>query len=312
MTGIIAYADGTQVVLPELLEWELRHTDGTGADSFHVVFPFSRQWEQRLEKAVRFRAWENGVCRFCGIVDEYEVSRTEEGTRAAIYGRGLTGVLMDIQVGQSVFSWVSLQDILGWYVAPYDIGPVIFSGNPRLEAYAVDYGESCWDALSGFCLWAMDVQPRLRADGALIISGQRGKSLYLGSETPVKEVVRIGCRYGVYSAVVAKYIATGYEQRFENSEFLARGGTAVHRMTVPRKNQCRAGLRAPAKVLEDSQKGGSTLRVTVPTLFWAEPMDFVAVDLPEMGLKGDFLVTETTSVQDRQGSRCIAQLREIT
>ena len=312
MTGIIHYSNGEKATLPALTAWELRRTDGSSADSFFAAFPFSPLWEQRLNQAVRFSAWENGQCRFLGIVDEYETVLTREGRTARIYGRGLAGVLMDIQVGQSLFSWVSLREILERYVIPYDVGPVVCSENPRLESYAVDYGTSCWDALRGFCLWAMDIQPRFQADGSLLILPGKGKQLRLGPETPIEEAVKNGCRYGVYRAVVAKYIATGYEQRFENSAAAARGIRAVHRMTVPRKNPRRAGLRSPQQVLEDSGKEASTLRVTVPELFWAEPVDQVTVDLPELGLKGEFLVTETVSALDQDGSRCIVTMRQIT
>lgn len=310
MTGVLILADGSRVTLPTLLEWRFLHTDGTSSDSFSMAFCYESQWEAVLHKAVRFEGREKDVLRFYGIVDEYEVSWDEKGLRAQVFGRGLAGLLMDNEVAQKEFYWVRLGDILKNYVTPYRIPAVRYAENFRLTSYAVDYGESCWDALCGFCLWGAGIQPRFLADGTLVISGEMGNERTL-TEGSIQKLCWRQTRYGVYSTVTAKYVGTNYEQRVSNAEFLALGGCAAHRMTIPRKNRCRAGLRSIQRTLEDSKKEFRVLEVTVPELFWAWPVDVVTVRLPVMGVSGRFQVVETENSVDSGGSQCKMTLRQM-
>lgn len=310
MTGTLIFYDGAEALLPELMEWNVRRTDGTGADSVLVTFPFSPEWEVGLKKAVRIRLREGNVDRFFGVVDEYEVTDNREGLTVTIYGRGMGGLMMDNQVPEGVYYYAGLQDMIRRYVTPYGIA-VKGDTDYWLYTYGVDYGTSCWDAFSGFCLWAAGVQPRFLGDGTMLLSSAHGEERVLQGQDQVMEAVRRGCRYGVYSTVAAKSIATGYETFYENRDFQAVGGCATHRMTVPRKNPCRAGRLWGQRVLDDSQKGWSLLTVTVPGAFRAEPVDPVQVDLPRLGLRGRFLVTECESILDREGERSKITMREL-
>lgn len=310
MTGTVILAGGTRKTLPGLLSWRFIHTDGVGSDGFSVSFCFSPVWEEILRQAIRFEAEENGVVRFYGIVDEYEICWTGDGLVAEVHGRGLAGLLMDNHVSQKEYYWVRLSDMLRNYATPYGVTDVAYTDNYRLQAYAVDYGDCCWDALCGFCLWAADVQPRFSPEGKLIISPEKGKTHTLRQSQVTKALWRT-TRYGVYSAVVAKYAGTLYEERIENDEFLAMGGCAVHRMTIPRKNRCRAGLESPRQVLENSKKKFQVLEVTVPEPFYASPVDVIQAELPKLGVSGKFLVTETENSRDISGSRCTITMRKL-
>ena len=310
MTGYIKLCDGSKMALPALLSWRMIHTDGSSSDSFSLSFCYEGSWEEVLRQAVRFEAWDGNVQRFSGIVDEYEVYRDQGGQVACLHGRGLAGLLMDNEVFQREFYWVRLNDILRKYVTPYGITAVEYEKNYWLSAYAVDYGECCWDALSGFCLWAAEVQPRFLSDGTLVISSQQGRTRTLQENNIMKTVWR-QTRYGVYSAVVAKYVGTYYEERKENKEFVNMGGCATHRMTIPRRNRCRAGLKSIARTLTDSQKDFRVLEVTVPELFFAQPVDVVQVELKKTGICGTFQVTETENCMDGSGSSCKVTMRQI-
>lgn len=310
MTGTLELYNGTAVTLPEMMKWNVRRTDGTGADSVSLTFPFSPQWEATLKKAIRIRLRDGDRDRFCGVVDEYEVCDNREGLTVTLYGRGMGGLMLDNQVGEGVFYYAGLRDMIRRYVTPYGI-KADFQKNCWLYSYAVDYGTTSWDAFSGFCLWAAGIQPRFLGDGTLLISSEQGTKRTLGEQDKMVETVRRGCRYGVYSAVAAKSIASGYVTRYENREFQAMGGCATHRMTVPRKNPCRAGRLWGQRVLDDSKNGWSTLTVTMPGAFWAEPVDPVQVDLPRLGLQGSFLVTECESIADEQGLRSRVAMREL-
>ncbi len=311
MTGYFGLYDGEKVTLPELLSWEMKHTDGNGADCVTLCFRFSAGWEPILKKANRLQLAEQGTPRFYGLVDEYTVSMTKDGMLVRVYGRGMAGLMMDNQVAQRVYYYSRLSDMVKNYVTPYGIGAPQYDRNPWLLLYGVDYGETAWDAFGGFCNWALEVTPRFLPDGTLDISGRHGQGQELNGVSPILEVERTGCRYGVYSAVRAKYLAGNYERRFDNTDFIKRGGCAVHRMTVPRRYQCRAGLKSPQQVLEASRQGESQIKVRLSAGFWAQPMDEVTVNLPKLGLQGRFLVTETCNRGGMQGRSCTLTMYEI-
>lgn len=308
MKGVVILWDGTKVALPVLTSWKTIHTDGTSSDSFFVTFCYDSQWETILRQAVRFEAWEGTTQRFYGIVDEYEVRWDNQGLVAEIYGRGLAGLLMDNQVAEGEYYWISLRDMVKKYVEPYEIPAIQYEANPVLTSYAVDYGTDCWRAFQDFCLWALEIQPRFLPDGTLLITSEPGQRRRLEPGMGEKYVWR-QTRYGVYSQVVAKYVGTLYEDRISNTEFGAMGGCATCRMTIPRKNRCRAGLSSPKQVMEQSKKSFRILEVTVPELFWAEPLDEVELTLPEMGISGVFQVVETENSVDQSGGICRISLR---
>lgn len=311
MIGRIQDYQGRWMELPPLMAWDFYYADGSCADSFSVEFRYDGTWEERLRGAIRFQAVEGEHIRFQGIVDEYEITKNAKGVVGMLYGRGMMGLLLDNQVGQREYYYARLSDMIRKYVTPYGIASPTGSRNFYLPAYAVDYGESAWDAFSGFCLWGAKLQPRFLPDGTLVISGDHGKGQPIMEDDPIVEVVRTNCRYGVYSSVVAKYIATGYEQKIENTEFRKRGGCATYRMTIPRRNRCRAGLRSAAMELENSRKKESGLTVTLSEPFWAQPMDEVQVDLKQLGLAGTFLVREAKNSGDASGNQCCLSMYQM-
>ena len=95
MNGTLILCDGTRVNIPELLEWNVRRTDGTGADSVSVRFRFEPEWEEALKKATRIRLRQGDVDRFYGIVDEYEVNIDHRGRTVTVSGRGMGARLLD-------------------------------------------------------------------------------------------------------------------------------------------------------------------------------------------------------------------------
>lgn len=208
------------------------------------------------------------------------------------------------------YYWVRLSDVLKHYAEPYRIPAVVYDENYLLTSYAVDYGTDCWSALSGFCLWAAGVQPRFLQDGTLVISGKQGETRDMNGVKPEKWIWR-QTRYGVYSRVIAKYVGTSTQQQVDNAAFQALGGCATHRMTIPRKNRCRAGLSSPNQVLKDSQKAFRVLELTVPELFWAQPMDVVQGTEDVLGISGSFRVLESENRVDARGSSCRLRMQKI-
>lgn len=309
MTGKLYLCDGTTQLLPPLLSWRVCRTDGVPADSFSLIFQYGAKWDGILMKAVRFEAIEGGKTRFFGVVDEYEVEYDRDGLLVTVCGRGMSAVLLDNEVGLQEFWYVRLSDILARYVTPYGIETQRFDQNYQLLSYVVEYGETCWRALCGFCLWAGGVLPRFTAEGKLVITAEPGAKRTISADH-VERASWDVCRYGAFSSVVAKNLATGLESTVHNYAYEALGGNSVHRMTIPKKNTCRASNSSPAAVLWESARNSRILKVTLRGAFLAEPGDLIPLKLPKLGLSDTYQVAEAESFRDGDGTHCCLTLRE--
>ena len=311
MTGYVMDAQGSRTALPPLLRWKLTTTLGEPADSFSLTFPYAARWEPVLQKAVRFQAMDGGESRFYGVVDEYEISCDREGMLVTVHGRGMAGLLMDNQVGQKEYYWVHLTDILKAYVYPYGITSVRYDQDWYLGAYAVSYGVTAWQALCGFTMWSAGITPRFLPDGTLMISGAEGKRRTLLHPDRVREARFSGCRYGVYSHVVAKSAATGLETTVADEHFAALGGQATRRSTIPRKNSCRAGSASPQQVLQASREEYRVLELKLGELYAGNPGELITVDLPKLGISGLFRVREAENSYGVDGKTCTLTMGQV-
>lgn len=311
MTGYVIDPQGVETMLPPLLRWSMTTTTGEAADCFSLTFVFAARWEPVLKKAVMFRGVDKEKVRFFGLVDEYEILRDQEGLLVSIHGRGMAGRLMDNQVGQKDHYWVSLGSILAEYVYPYGITKVQYDEDWWLPSYSVPYGATAWQALRGFCLWAAGVQPRFLPDGTLVLSNKEGTKRKLERPEKVISARFSCCRYGVYSKVTAKAVATGLETSVENGEFQALGGMAVGRMTIPRRRSCSASKVSPRQMLADSQEDFRVLELELGEHYAAEPGDIVSVSLGKMGITGSFRVKEAENSLSPEGRRLRLTMKEI-
>ena len=311
MTGYVIDPQGKETMLPPLLQWSMTTTTGEAADCFSLTFVFAARWEPVLKKAVMFRAVDKEKVRFFGLVDEYEILRDQEGLLVSIHGRGMAGRLMDNQVGQKDHYWVSLGSILTEYVYPYGITNVRYDEDWWLPSYSVPYGATAWQALRGFCLWAGGVQPRFLPDGTLVLSKKEGTRRKLERPEKVISARFSCCRYGVYSQVAAKAVATGLETTVENREFQALGGMAVGRMTIPRRRSCSASKVSPGQMLADSQEDFRVLELCLGEHYAAEPGDIVSVNLGKLGITGSFRVKEAENSMSPEGRHLKLTMKEI-
>lgn len=311
LTGKIGLSDGSWKQLPPLLAWNINRTDGVPCDSFSLTFQYGAGWDAILRNAVRFEAIYLGKTRLTGFVDEYEVTDSREGLTVTVNGRGMAARLLDNDAGLREFYWVRLSDILRLYAVPYGITKIQYEENYLLTTFVVEYGENCWQVLQGFCTWAAGVTPRFSGDGTLLIGKGFGGQKRLSRGELVEKAVFTHCRYGVYSHVTAKNNATGLETTVVNQRFLASGGLAEHRMTIPRRNTCRAGNSSPENVLQASAEKERVLKLTLREAFSAEPGDRITVSLGRLGIAGEFYVMEAESSRDGDGTRCLLTMREI-
>lgn len=73
MIGMVTSCTGKQTLLPALLQWNIKRTDGEPCDSFSVQFLCGKTTKELLEQATEFRATEKGRVVFTGIVDDFEL-----------------------------------------------------------------------------------------------------------------------------------------------------------------------------------------------------------------------------------------------
>ena len=87
MIGMVTSCTGKQTLLPALLQWNIKRTDGEPCDSFSVQFLCGKTTKELLEQATEFRATEKGRVVFTGIVDDFELRLGKEGAIAELTGR---------------------------------------------------------------------------------------------------------------------------------------------------------------------------------------------------------------------------------
>lgn len=300
MTGYITDFSGNTYELPALISWEICHTDGTrGADSVDISCVYSEAMNLPLENAVRLRIEHGGETVFFGIVDEYCISRGENGRTARISGRGLGGILLDNKCMGQEFMSCTMREILSRYVYPFGITDVESVSAPVVSGFSVKTGESCWGVLSDFLSLAVGTVPRFDRAGRLVLSGKAGKRLSLSENAAIKAEIT-GRRYGVISQVDA-VTSRGYMLTVKNERFISVGGLAKKVVTVPLKTTA-AGMRIAGEALiRQSERERYTVEITVPELFPAFPGDIVELNIPEAAM-GAYHVAETVCFGGESGA----------
>lgn len=310
MNAYLAAPTGPAWKLPELLGWTVTRTDGSSCDSFELSFSCEADACAVLKQATRFHAVDGSEVVFTGIVDEFTVSLGAQGRTAQVSGRGLMAVLMDNQVRAAAYTRATVRDILAAYVTPYGLRSVKNDMQNAVSSFAVDSGDTCWQALSGFCRHAAARTPRFLADGTLDLTEPTQRIGWrLGADAAVIAASYRICRYGVISEQVMVDRSTGAQTSAKNEAFEAAGG--LRRQVTARAGQTvRATIRTAEQHLSESAQNWKRLSVTLPGCWLAEPCDLIAVDLPELGVQGRFRVAEVTTRMDASGLRCTLEMRE--
>lgn len=297
MRGYLISHDDTVYALPLLTEWQVRHTNGNGCDSFEVTFVYDPKMKPMLDSAVRFYGEHSGKRVFYGIVDEYEIDLYDKCT-VTLSGRGMGGLLLDNEAAAAEFYVCRLNDVLDRYVFPLGIDIAECSEFSAVYGYDVTSGSSCMKALSGYTEKSSGVIPRFSKEGKLVLNNDSGRTLRITAENGIFDVYYKKQRYGIVSEVEVKTV-TGKTCLVKNEEFTAAGGKLKQVMMVP-KNTSLADMRYKGKSTIDASKEGKTvLRMSLPALFAAEPCDKVLLDAEKLGLSGSYWVTETVVWADK-------------
>ena len=302
MTGYVKNAAGDLFALPPLLEWEVLRCGGEdGCDSFYCIFAAEAADAAVLEGALTFHAAHEGETVFTGVVDEVSVRLSEAGRVGRIDGRGMCARLIDNQTRSADYDSAQLADILRDYVSPYGI-TAIAAHLPPVERFSVDTGDTCRQAVWGYVRHAGGEAPRFDAEGRLLI-GQKGNRFTLSDAAAPTEAAFTRTRYGVLSQVVEVRAGTGADVRVtENDAF---SGLPARKVTVISGNTLRAERRTGAQHIARSERDSRCVQVHLPGVFLAEPDDICTLNLPNLGISGNFTVRTVRSVTDARGARCI-------
>lgn len=307
MTGVIETAAGARWQLPVFTAWEILRTDGESCDSFSVTFPCEAADTQALAGALRFFAEEDGARVFTGLVDEMNLTLDASGRQCRLDGRGLGALLLDNQVRAAEFQRATLADITARYLSPYGIA-VRASSLVAVERFAVDTGDSCWQAVWGFVRHAGGGLPRFAADGTLLI-GQEGARLSLADGCPFTALRYTRCRYGVPSEITEVPASAGGTVQVTKNP--AYEGPGCEKVTVVSGTTVRAERYTAEQRIAEAQRGERVLEITLPGAFLAEPGDVCAVALTGPGVQGNFRVQSVRSVLSEAGLLCTLTLGGI-
>ena len=309
MTGYLIDYNGEENQLPLLLSWSVTHGLGVPCDAFELCVVYDGDLAEILQKAVKFRGVYENKTVFYGVVDEYEISVDTYGSTVSISGRGMAAYLLDNEAA-AVEYWVcTLNDILNNHVYPYGIKNIQADSMGSAYGYTIASGTSQWAALYNFTKYVGNIAPRFSRDGVLILSAAQGEKLVIDDWSGAFNLKYCGKRYGVISEVLVKNKALNTSTTVRNEKFLARGGSCRRVVNVPR-NTSYDKMRYTGKFqIESSEEEQIVCSVSLPTLFAAFPNDIVSLQMTQVGITGEFRVSETTTWAD--GSSAGTEMKMI-
>lgn len=277
--------DGRAFRLPQPVAWRLEYGLGTPCDSFWVKTLWEGGQEEDLADGYRLRVTEGGETRFFGIVDECQVTWSEEGGTAEISGRGMQGLLLDNQAEGAEFGRATLEEILRRYVTPYGIRLDRPVDQPAWAAdFVVGSGSSCWQVVYDFARYCVGLVPRFTREGKLALHHWGDEHPVVLDGAPVTKFVRRDRRYGVLSQVTVRDTQGLARQTEVNGEFAQRGGRCSRVILLPETYSDQARRYRGQFQMDRSMAGLLTFEVTLALPFAAWPGDLV--ELPRNNLAG--------------------------
>lgn len=313
MTGRIITCREQIYELPELLAWNVSYTGSVPCDCYTVSFPYQPDMAEPLRLAAGFRVIQDGDLLLQGIVDEYEVSLSQEGLTASVSGRGYAARLLDNESRPITYQGATLSEILRNHVTPYGIHCAEIAPVSSRSVYTVAAGSSQWKALDSFCRTYGGFSPRFRRDGQLIAAPEKdsGKRLLIGPDTPLLSCVLHEDHYGVLTEVLVIDKTRNASYSVKNQDMINRGGQCRRVLYTPGQSTWAAMRYTGEYQIARSREEEKTVTVRLPGSFPAFPGDIVQLDLQKLGLSGEFRVAEAENdFSAANGSTVTLTLRE--
>ena len=313
MTGRIITSDHRVYDLPALTEWNVTYTGGVPCDSFSVTCLYDSVMAEPLHLAATFLALENGSLLLRGIVDEYAVELTEAGLTATISGRGCAARLIDNESRPVTYQGATLAEIIRCHVTPYGITAAEVAAVSASSAYTVASGTSQWKALEGFCRTYGGFTPRFRRNGDLVAAPERddGRRLIIDGSAPVLSCALREDHYGVLTEVLVIDKTRNVSYSVKNQDMIDRGGQCRRVVYTPGQSTWAAMRYTGEYQIRRSREEEVSVTVKLPGSFTAFPGDVVRLDLPALGLAGEFRTAEAENeLSPGNGETITLTLRE--
>ena len=293
MRGQVFTAGGDMRELPGLLSWEVVHTGGVPCDSFSAEFPYDGSLAECLRTAAQFAAVENGKTLLRGIVDQYSVSLGPDGLTASISGRGMAALLLDNESLSLTYQDATLAEIIRQHVTPCGVPVKEAAGIRAGSVYTVAAGSSQWKALEGFCRAYGGFVPQFTPAGELLAAPEReGKRFLLEKSAPILSCTFREDHYGVVTEALVIDKKRNASYSVKNEERTALGGKCRRVIYTPGQSTWDAMRYTGEYQIQRSKEEEKALVVRLPGSFLAYPGDIATVNLPKIGVKGEFRVAE--------------------
>lgn len=303
--------DGSTLLLPEPLEWELEYTAGVPCDSFRLLCAWTPEEAGGAEKAVTFSLTVGGATYFRGIVDEVEHRIEGSGGYLEVSGRGMAALLLDNEAMPADYLTATAEDILRDHVVPYGIQVARVSELPAVSGFSVQSGQSEWQVLYQFACYYGGITPRFDREGNLVIAPfSDGTSLVLRGDTTVTDIAWRVRRYGVLSEIWVRDKTRMAVEEVKNTGFTDRQIRRRQVMTMPGRSNYQAMRYSGAFQLRQSAKEFQRLIITVPELFFAWPGDLLRMERPGWDCDGTWRVLEARVAANADGGTTMLTLGE--
>ena len=312
MYGILQIYGGGRYALPPLLDWEIALTGGVPCDSFSLTCPYEPEMAALMEKAWRLTLQRKDTV-LQAVVDETEIVQNERGRLLRLSGRGMAALLLDNESEAVEYSSPTLSEILRNHASPYGIRWESFPELRGAAPYAVASGSSQWKAISTFTRCFGGFEPRITPEGVLCPAPWRddGKRFVIGRNTPLLCVSWKDRRYGVYTEVLVVDKVRRTVQRVQNSALLERGGSCRRVLYTPGRSDGAAMRYTGNYQIEQSKRGARVLTAVLPGYFSVRPGAAVRMERGDIGITGDFIVSETLFSGSEKGETTTLRMRRL-
>lgn len=311
MTGTLITSDHRTLRLPPLLAWDIVRTGGVPCDSFSVTCLYDAAMSGPLHLAAGFRAEDGGKTVLRGFVDEYEVHLGSGGRTVTVCGRGYAGRLLDNEARPVVYQRATLSEILRSHVLPYGISCGKTAAVTASAPYTVEAGASQWTAAADFCRTFGGFSPRFTAEGVLLAAppGDPVRRRVTG-EANILSLTRRENHYGVLSEMLVIDKTRNASYTVKNQDFLNRGGQCRRVLYTPGKSTWRAMRYTGEYQIARSAGNELVMEVTLPGAPAADPGDLAEVNLPGLGVRGEYPVAAVERVMDDGGEVTVLTLKK--
>lgn len=152
----------------------------------------------------RVLVWSGGKQIYDGLIDRQSVRYSEQGLTVSVEARTRGGLLLDNEALPQTLYRVSLSTIFEQYIKVYGFERIICASNPILSQFTVKKGLCEWEALTSFCMRALNAKPYVDGTSVRVGSPLSLGRVFLSNENggiPFRSLESITDRYSVLSKI---------------------------------------------------------------------------------------------------------------